>query len=88
MMPRQTGADTMFAIDTSRAPIAHVRGWATYDVEFKLTGRRDTRSLTFFAGSDNAAVEYVDRKLEEMEAELSTSKIQTMAYDIVRTRRA
>ena len=77
----------MFATDASRQPITHIRGWHTYDVSFKLTGRRGVRSMTFFAGNDMAASAQSDLLIEQVEGELSTSRAVVLAYDIKVTRR-
>mgnify|MGYP000317086940 CR=1 FL=1 len=73
--------------DTTRAPIDHVRGWHTYDVSFKLTGRRGVRGLTFFAHNDMAAFAHADMTTDNMADELCSSSGVVLAYDMKVTRR-
>ena len=73
--------------DSTRASVPHVRGWSTYDVSFKLTGRRGVRSMTFFAANDNAAFAHADMITDQCADELSTSRGVVLAFDMKVTRR-
>lgn len=73
--------------DTSRVPVPHVSGWGTYDVSFKLTGRRGVRSMTFFAANDLAAHAQADMVTDQCADELTASRGVVLAYDMKVTRR-
>lgn len=59
----------MFALDTSRQPIAHVSNWNTYDASYTIGRTGRGYAITFFAPDDNAARAYADRAAADFATE-------------------